>query len=631
MRRFIGFSIAVAAVALIIWAVSFGTLPPADFTFCNGDEIKTIDPAISTGQPEGRIIWALFEGLCRWHPETLEPIPGMAERWDLSADKRTYTFWLRRGALWSDGTPVTAHDFGYSFRRFLHPATAAEYGKELWYIEGAREFTTRDVNLGDPIEMELYDRPEDALPFTPGIVLRGVVRAVDSATADPPIYTVETGDGVGRFQRVAEGAAAEGVTACRMITYDFEHVGVRVIDDHTLEIRLNHPVPYFLQLMGFYPFSPVNRRCVETHGYPGWTRPENVVGNGAFRLKFRRVRDRIRLEKSPTYWNRDEVTLETVDALAVKSATTMLNLYMTGQVDWITAVPNEVVSDLMARDDFQPTPFLALYYYLINVEQPPLDDRRVRRALAMTIDRREIVERVTLAGQTPAYSLVPDHISRYVDYTPPVFGSFDPEEARRLLAEAGYPGGRGLPRIELLYNTSESHKAIAEVIQAQWKRHLGVDIGLRNQEWGAYLTSRRQRRYMIARAGWIGDYVDPNTFLDLFVSDNPQNQSGWSNAEYDGLIQAAQRELDEQRRMELFREAEEIVLSEMPLIPIYVYVSQSMVRPYVTGFYPNIQDMHPLWAIGIDRQRMSGRAEDARMPGLAPPPRPLSRTDEARR
>ena len=607
MHRTISLAIVAIILGLMAWAISFGTLPPADLTFCNGDEIKTVDPALSTGQPEGRIIWALFEGLCRWHPETLQPIPGVAERWELSPDKQTYTFFLRRGARWSDGSPVTAHDFLYSFRRFLHPATAAEYAKELWYITNARPFTTRDIQSGDPVEVELYEKPEGARPFAEGRTLRGKLLAIDDSAADDsaakrPVFTVQVDGRSQRFQQVDLHAAAEGVTACRMITYDFRHVGIKVLDDHTLEIRLSHPVPYFLNLMGFYPFSPVNRKCVETHGYPAWTRPENLVGNGAFLLEFRRVRDRIRLVKSPTYWNRDVVRLQTIDALAVKSSTTMLNLYMTGEVDWIPTVPTEVIADLMARDDFQPAPFLALYYYLVNTQKPPLDDVRVRRALALAVDRKEIVERVTRAGQVPAYSVVPDEISKYLDYTPPSLGAFDPQKAQHLLAEAGYPGGRGCPKIELLYNTSESHKAIAEVLQSQWKKHLGIDVTLSNQEWGAYLTARRQRRYMIARAGWIGDYVDPNTFLDLFTSDNPQNQSGWSNAEYDRLIRAAQREPDDARRLQLFRTAEEILLRELPLIPIYFYVSQSMVRPYVEGFYPNIQDVHPLWAMGIDRQ-----------------------------
>jgi len=585
-------------VAGMVWAVAVGRLPPADFTFTNGDEIKTVDPALVTGQPEGRIIWALFEGLCRWHPETLEPLPGMAESWEVSPDKRTYTFAIRPDAVWSDGTPVTAEDFAWSWRRFLHPGTASEYAKELWYIEGAKKFTTRDLAPGDPVEIELHERAPGALPFAEGEIIRGKLAAIDQEEGEE-VYRVEVGGRVRRF-RMSESPGGED--ACRWVLYDFRHVGIRVPDEKTLEVRLRHPVPYFVDLMGFYPMFPVNRRCVETYGFPAWTKPENIVGNGAFRLKFRRIRDRIRLVKSETYWNRENVQLRTVDALAVKSNTTMLNLYMTGQADWITTVPTEVVPELLGRPqgDFRPAPLLSVYYYLVNTTRPPLDDSRVRRALSLATDRREIVEELTRGGQAPATSFVPEALSDYVDYTPAEGGRYDPDEARRLLAEAGFPGGRGCPKVEILYNVSESHKAIAELIMSQWKRTLGIDVGLVQQEWSAYLSARRRKEYQVARAGWIGDYVDPNTFLDLFVSDNPQNQSGWSNPEYDRLIAAAQHEADDERRMELFRRAEGLLLTELPAIPIYFYVSQSMVRPYVKGLYPNIQDVHPLWAIRID-------------------------------
>jgi oligopeptide transport system substrate-binding protein len=582
----------------MVWAVAVGRLPPADFTFTNGDEIKTVDPALVTGQPEGRIIWALFEGLCRWHPETLEPLPGMAESWEVSADKRTYTFSIRPEALWSDGTAVTAEDFAWSWRRFLHPGTASEYAKELWYIEGAKKFTTRDLAPGDPVEIELHERAPGVPPFAEGKIVRGRLVAIDQEEGED-VYRVEI-DGRARRFRMSESPGGEDV--CRWVLYDFRHVGIRVPDERTLEVRLRHPVPYFVGLMGFYPMFPVNRRCVETYGFPAWTKPENIVNNGAFRLKFRRIRDRIRLVRSETYWNRENVHLRTVDALAVKSNTTVLNLYMTGQADWITAVPTEVVPELLARPqgDFHPAPLLSNYYYLVNTTRPPLDDSRVRRALSLAMDRREIVEKLTRGGQAPAMSFVPDALSDYVDYAPAHCGEYDPDEARRLLAEAGFPGGRGCPKVEILYNAMESHRAIAELIMSQWKRTLGIDVGLVQQEWTAYLSARRRKEYQVARAGWIGDYVDPNTFLDLFVSDNPQNQSGWSNPEYDRLIEAAQHEADDQRRMELFRRAEGLLLAEMPAIPIYFSVSQSMVRPYVRGLYPNIQDVHPLWAIRID-------------------------------
>ncbi|MFW6124540.1 MAG: peptide ABC transporter substrate-binding protein [Pirellulales bacterium] len=658
MRTAAAYLLLTAATAAVIWAVSFGRMPPAEFTFCNGDDIKTVDPAQATGQPEGRIIWALFEGLTRWHPETLEPLPGAAQRWDVSDDRRTYTFHIRPDARWSDGSPVTADDFEYSMRRFLHPTTAAEYAKELWYIVGAKRYTTSEVAPGDPVEVERHQRPPGTLPHARGVVLRGRLVAKGAAAppaaptgrhegapcpalsqaereqpgqqAGRPVYTVAVGGRLRHFQPGrADEDVAPGCEPCRVVTYDFRRVGIRAFDRRTLQIRLRYPVPYFLSLMGFYPFSPVNRRCVETYGYPAWTRPENIVGNGAFRLKFRRVRDRIRLVRSDTYWNRDAVKLETVDALAVKSATTMLNLYLTGQADWIPTVPPEVVGQLLDRDpgDFRPAPYLAIYYYLLNTGKPPLDDVRVRRALALAVDRQQITEELLRCGQTPAYSMVPPHIGRYVPYepatllgepndaaggknpgqTPPPDGRIPSPEsrlrrARQLLAEAGYPRGRGAPPMDILYNTSETHRAVAELIQSQWKRNLGLDVGLSNQEWGAYLAARREGRFQLARAGWIGDYVSPRTFLDLFSSDNPQNHSGWSDPQYDRLLRRAQYERDIDRRMRLYHRAEEILMQRLPVIPLYVYVSQSMVRPYIKGFFPNIQDVHPLWAVSVDQE-----------------------------
>ena len=252
------------------------------------------------------------------------------------------------------------------------------------------------------------------------------------------------------------------------------------------------------------------------------------------------------------------------------------------------------------QGDFRPIPFLGTYYYLLNANEPPLDDARVRRALGLALNKKQVVETVTRAGQQPARSYVPAGISRYVDYRPALCEPYDPEKAGRLLAEAGYPGGRGMPRLEILYNTSEAHKAIAELIQSQWKRNLGIDVSLANQEWAAYLVATRKQNYQVARAAWIGDYLDPNTFLDMWVTGGTHNHTGWSNPEYDRLIDAAQKEPDTRKRMAYFHQAERILMDEMPIIPIYSYVTQSMVRPYVRGFYQNIQDVHPLKYLRID-------------------------------
>lgn len=600
MRTATAYLLGALCLAALVWAFAFPPAERADFTFSNGTEIKTVDPALVTGQPEGRVIRALFEGLCTWDPQDLSPLPGVAEHWEISEDKLNYTFYLRTGALWSDGSPVTAGDFVWSYGRFLHPQTGSEYAHELWYIVGARKFNSGNVEIGDAVEVELPRSPPGARPFAAGVTVRGRLAAIEAGDGAERIYLVETGGVLRRFQK---GAATPGTEDYRWILYDFQQLGLKALNRRTLQIRLNHPVPYFVNLMGFYPMSPVNRQCVETHGYPAWTKPENIVTNGPYLLHWRRIRDRIRLVKNPRYWDQANVHTRVIDVLAVESTITGLNLYMTGEADWVPVVPNEIVPDLLRRRplDFQPSPYLGTEYYLVNVQKPPLDDPRVRRALSLAVDRQEIVERILRAGQKPARSVVPSDIRRYIDYTPAECATRNLEEARRLLSDAGYPGGRGMPRIEILYNTNESHQAIAELLQSQWKRSLGIDVRLQNQDWARYLNSRRVGEFMLSRAGWIGDYVDPATFLTMFASDNPSNHSRWSNAEFDRLLAEATRERDERRRMDLFHRAERLLLDELPVIPLYFAVSRAMVRPYVHGYYPNILDTHPLKNIRVDQ------------------------------
>jgi oligopeptide transport system substrate-binding protein len=625
-RHFIAAGVALLFFGGAVWALRASSLPPADFTFSNLGEIKTVDPALVTGSSEGRVVEALFEGLTRWHPEKLTPQPGMAYNWEISADGLTYTFFLRPEARWSDGTPLTAEDFVWSFRRFLHPETAAEYAAELWYIVGAKKYTSAQIELGDPVEVELPEKPPGARPFARGITLRGrlvgiqigpdlqaitplpvlpqdppsAASAPGNAKDEPPIYWVDVDGELLAFQK---GGKTPGTRDYQWLLYDFANVGIRAVDRHRLEIRLRHPVPYFLALMGFYPFSPVPPHCVESFGYPEWTKPGKLVTNGPYVLEFRRIRDRIRLRKNPYYWDRDNVRLEVVDVLAVESYTTNLNLYFTGQTDWIPIVPAEVIPEIRRRcpEEFHSYPLLGTYYYLLNTARPPLDDVRVRRALAMAIDRKEIVEKVTRAGQRPLRSMVPTVLTVSIpEYIPQEGPQFNVAEARRLLAEAGFPDGREFPPIDILYNTSEAHQAIAELVQAQWQRYLGIRVGLRNQEWAAYLSSRRRGDFYVARAGWIADYVDPISFLDMFSGDSPLNNTRWNHPEFNRLLERARHETDPKLRLELLATAERILMEELPAIPLYEYVSQNLVRPYVRGFYSNPKDFHPLKHIWVD-------------------------------
>jgi oligopeptide transport system substrate-binding protein len=594
-------------LAATVWAFSLGTLPPADFTFVNETEIKTVDPALVTGQPEGRIIRALFEGLVNWHPKTLEPVPGVAESWELSEDKKTYTLHLRDNARWSNGSPVTADDFVWSFRRFLHPDTASEYAYQLWYVTNAEKFTSIQAEVGDPVEIELPRTPQTPrggygeLLHGKLVEILGPTPAEQAARENAPKgYVVEID---GRRRRFRRGGGS-GFEDCSWVLVDFAAreggVGIRAIDPRTLEITLANPTPYFLNLLGFYPLFPVNRQCVEQYGYPEWTKPENIVSNGPFLLKWRRIRDRVRMVKNDLYWNKDAIHINVMDALAVESTTTTFNLYMTGQVDWITNVPSPIIPILkQTRPDFQPATFLGIYYYRINVTRPPLDNPQVRKALVLAVDRQAILDTVARSGETAAHSYVPPGVP---GYEPAECQRRNVDEARRLLAEAGYPGGKGCPPIEILFNTQDAHKAIAELLQANWKRDLGIDIKTKNQEWAVYQSDTRQLKYGLSRAGWIADYNDPNTFLDMFVTNGSNNQTGWGNARYDELIRLAGREFDPQKRMQYFHEAERILMDELPVIPLYYYASKNMIRPYVHGIYTNVQDTHSYLGVRVDQE-----------------------------
>ena len=617
----------------------------ADFTFCNNDEVKTIDPALAAGNPEGNIVSALFEGLCAWDPQTLKPIPGVAERWTISPDGKTYTFYLRRNARWSNGDPVTAADFLYSFRRILHPATSGEYSYELWYVPGAKEYSTGTVQPGDRVEISLPyalgpDNQKPRIRKNPltAIVpdLHGILREIRTPQTDPKsdsntesanadmsaaaIYVIELANGqTVEFQKQPQQSTAKSSEISFEISSsaeplprdylwilpDFDEIPIRLRDAYTLEIELAHPVPYFLNLMGFYPMFPVNRRCVERFGMPGWTRCEHLVCNGPFVMESRRIRDRIRLRRNPYYWDRDNVGCETIDCLAVKSAVTSLNLYLAGDCDWIPVVPPEIAKELRARPekDYVGEPFFATYFYVLNVNTPCLQDARVRQALNLALDKREIVEKVTRGGQVPADSLVPP-LDRAA-YRVPEGQTREQkiERARALLAEAGYPAGQGFPTVEILYNTSESHEAIALLIQHQWKKSLGINARIQNQEWADYLAKRKSRDYMIARAGWTGDYVDPLTFLLTFQSESPMNQTGWADPQFDALLNRAQQEPNPDKRLEILAQAQKILNEQAPVIPLYYYSSQAMVRSNVRGWYPNLLDTHPLKNIRVEKKQ----------------------------
>ncbi len=495
----------------------------------NGSEPSDLDPQLVTGVPEHMILMSLFECLTDEDPKDLHPVPGVAERWEISPDLLTYTFFLRKNAKWSNGDPVTARDFHESYRRVLEPSLAAQYAYMHYVVKNAEEYNTGKLK-------------------------------------------------------------------------DFAQVGYKVIDNHTFQISLVGPTPYFLSLINHTSWMPVHMATITKHGSAyerggKWTRPENFVGNGPFVLDQWKINDLITVKRNPHYWDKATVKLDGIAFYPIASQDTEERMFRSDQLHVTETVPLAKIPVYKKNNPelIRIEPYLSTYFYRINVTKPPLNDKRVRKALALAIDRESLVNNILKAGQIPALAHTPPGTA---GYTPRAQLTGGVAEAKKLLAEAGYPDGKGLPPIELLYNTQEAHRIIAEAIQQMWKKNLGFEAKLMNQEWKVYLDTQRQLNYQICRAGWTGDYVDPNTFLDMWMTGGGQNETGWGNKEYDRLITEAGRTGDLAARLELFQKAEAILMDEVPIIPIYIYTRQHLISPKLKGWYPTLLDQHPykhLW------------------------------------
>ncbi|WP_296253502.1 oligopeptide ABC transporter substrate-binding protein OppA [uncultured Enterobacter sp.] len=480
----------------------------------NGAEVQSLDPHKIEGVPESNVNRDLFEGLLVTDVDG-HPAPGVAEKWE-NKDFKVWTFHLRKDAKWSDGTPVTAEDFVYSWQRLANPNTASPYASYLQY---------------------------------------GHIANIDDIIAGKKPVT---------------------------------DLGVKAIDANTFEVTLSEPVPYFYKLLVHPSVSPVPKSAVEKFGEK-WTQPANIVTNGAYKLKDWVVNERMVLERNPQYWDNAKTVINQVTYLPISSEVTDVNRYRSGEIDMTyNNMPIELFQKLKKEipKEVHVDPYLCTYYYEINNQKAPFTDVRVRTALKLALDRDIIVNKVKNQGDLPAYSYTPPYTDGAKLTEPDWFKQTQEQrnaEAKKLLAEAGYNADKPLT-FSLLYNTSDLHKKLAIAVASIWKKNLGANVKLENQEWKTFLDSRHQGTFDVARAGWCADYNEPTSFLNTMLSDSSNNTAHYKSPAFDKLIGDTLKATDEAQRTELYSKAEQQLDKDSAIVPVYYYVNARLVKPWVGGY-----------------------------------------------
>lgn len=614
------------------------TEPPADnvMRYVSGSEPESLDPQFVTGQPEARIMMALYDGLVEYHPKTMEPIPAIAESWEIGSDGTEYIFHLRKNAKFSNGDPLTAKDFVYSFRRGLSPEYAARNAYLAYYLKYA----------------EAYNSGQSFVKDTNGqfLLKKDFAEPNPNETAATAATTNDTFGGDSEFHRFLDAperlsvpsdekgrakiyekdpklkAAVEGR---ELVPVRGEDIGIEAVDDYTVRIKLNQPAPFFLGLLGHQFFRVVHQPTIEKFGN-NWVEPENIVTCGAFKVSAHRPYDELIVVKDPNYWDAANVKLDGIEIYPLDEQTTMMNLYKAGRVDalynhTVPAAWNEVVRQY--KDEYQLHPEVATEFYVISVKKPPMDNLKVRQAFSLAINREALAQfRKTIK---PLTDFTPEGIfPKYEEAREKVYAeklkennispeewkkrTFDPEKARKLMDEAGFPVQKNgdtfncpsfpVNKVNINYNTAESNKAIAEFVQAQWKQNLGITVSLKNMEQKTFLPIISRVEYEgFGRRGWVGDYMDPFTFLGLFYTPANEGATGWWDPKYDQMLNEANSTVDEQKRFEKLAEAEFYLSQQQVVIPLSTAGTSWMKKPYIKGFYPNPGTLHAWKFVYIER------------------------------
>lgn len=587
----------------------------------NSGEPKGLDPHIVSGVLESNVIRSLFEGLVEAHPsKDGVALPGVATKWYPVNEEQPdeWVFELRKDARWSDGKPLTAQDFLFSFRRLLTPALASDYSFMLYYIRDAEPYhksqrsyllSRNDANFSkewwDSLKEIDFGPNEKAAEGSFNFIGLDKLSAsqLENLLLKPDLFqwpesvSLEIRRKLIKknldFEKSNRGKLGKDQLKDLWPLIDF---GASAPDDHTLRVELNSPIPFLPEITKHYTWYPVPRHIVLKHGKIGdrftdWTKPDNLVCNGAFVLKSWKFNDHIEVTRNPLYWDKENVGINGVRFLPITNLYTEDRMYYDGQMHVTYTIASELIEH--SRENYpehvRSELYLGTYFIRTNVSNKPFTDPRVRLAFSLSLNQKSLIDNVLKGGQKPAAGLVPP----FGDYPASDVVAFDPELARKLLAEAGYPGGKGLPDMEFLTTDKESSKMTAEALQAMWKEHLGATIKIKQMEWTSYITAMFDKDYDLAAGGWIGDYMDPLTFLDMWMKDGGNNRTGWHNEEFEDILGKAAQTGDPSKRYALLAQAEALFLRERPILPVYWYTRNYLLHPDVKGWSPLLLDNHP--------------------------------------
>jgi oligopeptide transport system substrate-binding protein len=633
------------------------TKAPAEqvMRYVSGSEPESLDPQIPTGQPEARVLMAFYDGLVEYHPKTMDPIPAIAESWEPSPDGTEYTFYLRKNAKFSNGEPITAKDFVYTMRRALSPELAAQNAYLAYYIKYAEAYNSGKMFVKKPdgkfvLETDIAaEAPKEGEKTATETIEpnKPVENPLETAKIAAPNAALETefhkiinepmrltvpGDEKSRNALLEKNPKVKAaVESGQLVAVKAEDMGVEAVNDHTFRMKLIQPAPFFIGLLGHQFFRVVHGPTIEKFG-KDWTKPQNIVTSGAFKLSVHKPYDEIIAVKDPTYWDAANVRLERIEFYPLEEQTTMMNLYKSGAVDatYNHTVPagwKGVVKQY--EDEYLNFAEVSIEYYTIAVNKPPMNNPKIRNAFSQAVNR-EALATFRKNALNPLLDFTPEGaFPRYEEIRQRVYDellkkdgmtreqwqsqAFNPKRACEIFEEEGYkirekkPDGRcvletdqsvkgafPVQEVNILYNTSESNKAVAEFIQAQWKQNLGVTLPLNNQEWKTFLKVRKDVDYKgFGRAGWVGDYIDPFTFLNLFYGKNNDSSTGWHKPEYDKMLDEANKQLDPDKRYEMLARAEYFLMKDQPVIPFLTQETNWIKKPYIKGFYPNPGTLHP--------------------------------------